>query len=76
MENNSSKLLISANLSDLSPRKLIWDIFGETIFNYKMVGGMIYRSVLAMELKKLGYRFEKTRKDGRFEVAGISRSDI
>ena len=46
------------------------------LFDFKMVGGMIYRSALAMELKKLGYKIEKTREDGLFEVAGFSRNQI
>ena len=51
-------------------------LFEKPIFDFKMTGGMIYRSALAMELKALGYQIEKTREDGLFEVAGFTRDDI
>lgn len=51
-------------------------LFEKPIFDFKMVGGMIYRSALAKELKEIGYKIEKTREDGLFEVAGFSRDQI
>ena len=47
-----------------------------SMYDFKMVGGMIYRSYLAKELKSLGYSIRKTREDGLFEVAGFTRQDI
>ena len=46
------------------------------LFDFKMTGGMIYRAELAKELKSLGYKIEKTREDGLFEVAGFTREQI
>ncbi len=46
------------------------------LFDFKMTGGMIYRSALARELKGLGYEIEKTREDGLFEISGFSRDQI
>lgn len=51
-------------------------LFEQPIFDFKMTGGMIYRSALAMELKALGYQIEKTREDGLFEIVGFSREEI
>ncbi|MBU2546757.1 MAG: conjugative relaxase [Gammaproteobacteria bacterium] len=51
-------------------------LFEKPFFDFKMVGGMIYRSALAKELKELGYTIEKTREDGLFEVAGFTREHI
>jgi len=46
------------------------------LFDFKMTGGMIYRAELAKELKALGYKIEKTREDGLFEIAGFTREQI
>ena len=48
----------------------------EKLYASKMLIGALYRSELAMGLKKLGYGTEKTHADGRFEIAGVSREVI
>ena len=48
----------------------------EKLYASKMLIGALYRSELAMGLKKLGYGIEKTHADGRFEIAGVSREVI
>ena len=48
----------------------------ERLYASKMLLGALYRSELAGELKKLGYRVEKTHADGRFEIGGVSREVI
>ena len=48
----------------------------EKLYASKMLIGALYRSELARELTKLGYRIEKTHADGRFEIAGVSREVI
>ena len=48
----------------------------EKLYASKMLIGALYRSELARELTKLGYRIEKTHADGRFEIAGVSRTVI
>ena len=48
----------------------------EKLYASKMLIGALYRSELAMGLKKLGYETEKTHADGRFEIAGVSREVI
>jgi len=48
----------------------------ERLYASKMLLGTLYRSELAGELRKLGYGIEKTHADGRFEIAGVSRTII
>ena len=48
----------------------------EALYRRQKLIGMVYRSELARELGGLGYRVEKTHADGRFEIAGVSRSVI
>ena len=48
----------------------------ERLYASKMLLGALYRSELAGELAKLGYRIEKTHADGRFEIGGVSRETI
>ena len=48
----------------------------ERLYASKMLLGALYRSELAEELNKLGYRIEKTHADGRFEIGGVSREVI
>ena len=48
----------------------------EALYRRQKLIGMVYRSELARELGGLGYRAEKTHADGRFEIAGVSRSVI
>ncbi|MYA97070.1 MAG: conjugative relaxase, partial [Nitrospinae bacterium] len=48
----------------------------EKLYSHKMLIGAIYRTELAGELERIGYRIEKTHADGRFEVAGVSREVI
>ncbi len=43
----------------------------EKLYASKMLIGAIYRSELAHEVMRLGYRIEKTHADGRFEIAGV-----
>jgi len=45
--------------------------FIERVRHNKVYFGAIYRSVLAYELKLLGYEIVKTHIDGRFEIAGV-----
>ena len=46
-------------------------LFSDSVFDYKMLGGMIYRSALAKAVKTLGYEIEQTREDGLFEIKGF-----
>ena len=48
----------------------------ELLYKRKMLTGMVYRSELARGLEEPGYRVEKTHADGRFEIAGVSRTVI
>ena len=48
----------------------------EKLYASKMVLGAIYRNELAAGLSRLGYRLDKTHADGRFEIAGVSRSVV
>ena len=48
----------------------------ETLYRRQKLIGMVYRSELAQGLEGLGYRIEKTHADGRFEIAGVSRTTI
>ena len=48
----------------------------ERLYASKMLLGALYRSELAGELGKLGYRIEKTHADGRFEIGGVSREIV
>ena len=48
----------------------------EKLYSNKMLIGAIYRTELAGELERIGYRIEKTHADGRFEIAGVSREVI
>ena len=48
----------------------------EKLYGSKMLIGALYRGELARELTSLGYGIEKTRADGRFEIAGVSREVI
>ena len=48
----------------------------EKLYARKMLIGAIYRTELAGELERIGYRIEKTHADGRFEVAGVPREVI
>ena len=48
----------------------------ERLYASKMLLGALYRSKLAGNLAKLGYRIEKTHADGRFEIGGVSRETI
>ena len=46
------------------------------LYAHKMLIGAAYRSELARDLGRLGYRTEKTHADGRFEIAGVPRNVI
>ena len=48
----------------------------ERLYASKMLLGALYRSELAGDLTRLGYRVEKTHADGRFEIGGVSRETI
>ena len=48
----------------------------EKLYAHKMLIGAAYRSELARDLGRLGYRTEKTHADGRFEIAGVPRNVI
>ena len=48
----------------------------EKLYESKMLIGAIYRSELARGLGRLGYEIEKTHADGRFEIAGVSRTVV
>ena len=48
----------------------------ERLYASKMLLGALYRSELAGELARLGYRTEKTHADGRFEIGGVSREVV
>ncbi len=48
----------------------------ERLYASKMLLGALYRSELAGDLMRLGYRIEKTHADGRFEIGGVSRETI
>ena len=48
----------------------------ERLYESKMLLGALYRSELARGLGRLGYGIEKTHADGRFEIAGVSRTVI
>ena len=48
----------------------------EKLYASKMVLGAIYRNELAAGLSRLGYGIDKTHADGRFEIAGVSRSVV
>ena len=48
----------------------------EKLYAHKMLIGATYRSELARDLGRLGYRTEKTHADGRFEIAGVPRNVI
>ena len=48
----------------------------ERLYDSKMLLGAMYRSELAGGLARLGYGIEKTHADGRFEIAGVSRTVI
>jgi len=48
----------------------------ERLYRSKMLIGALYRSELARDVQRLGYRIEKTHADGRFEIAGVSRDVI
>ena len=48
----------------------------EKLYESKMLIGAIYRSELARGLGGLGYEIEKTHADGRFEIAGVSRTVV
>ena len=48
----------------------------EKLYAQKMLIGTIYRTELAGELERIGYRVEKTHADGRFEVASVPREVI
>ena len=48
----------------------------ERLYASKMLLGALYRSELAGELARLGYRIEKTHADGRFEIGGVSREVV
>ena len=48
----------------------------ERLYASKMLIGALYRAELARELGRLGYGIEKTHADGRFEIAGVSRTVV
>ena len=48
----------------------------ERLYASKMLLGALYRSELAGDLARLGYRIEKTHADGRFEIGGVPRETI
>ena len=48
----------------------------ERLYASKMLLGALYRSELAGDLARLGYRVEKTHADGRFEIGGVPRETI
>lgn len=45
----------------------------EEFFEQKMLAGMIYRSILAYEVQKLGYAIETYRLNGQFEIKGVPK---
>lgn len=51
-------------------------ISSESLFDHKMVTGLIYRSHLAVEVQKLGYEITQTHSDGRFEIVGVPEDAI
>ena len=60
-----------------TPRSGKWrTMANERLYASKMLIGVLYRAELARGLEALGYRVEKTHADGRFEIAGVSRSAI
>jgi conjugative relaxase-like TrwC/TraI family protein len=46
------------------------------IFNAQRLGSAIYRSELAREVQKLGYRIERNAHDGSWELEGYSREQV
>ncbi len=48
--------------------------FIERVSEHKIFFGTIYRSMLAYELKNLGYEVVLTHQDGRFEIAGVPKN--
>ena len=46
------------------------------LYGGKMAVGVLYRAELAQGLSGLGYRIEKTRAGGRFEIVGVPRKVI
>ena len=48
----------------------------ERLYASKMLLGALYRSELAGDLAKLGYRIEKTHADGRFEIGDVPREIV
>ena len=46
------------------------------LFQHQKAIGSIYRVELAQGLREPGYGIEKTRPDGRFAIAGVSREAI
>ena len=48
----------------------------ETLYRKQKLIGMVYRSELARSLARIGYGIEKSHADGRFEIAGVSRSVV
>lgn len=43
------------------------------LYQHKMAAGAVYRTVLAQEAQRLGYEIEKTGRDGRFELAAVTK---
>ncbi len=48
----------------------------EKLYASKMLIGALYRAELARGLEELGYAIEKTHADGRFEIAGVTRTVV
>jgi conjugative relaxase-like TrwC/TraI family protein len=46
------------------------------IFNAQRLGSAIYRSELALEVQRLGYRINVTAADGAWEIEGYSREQV
>ncbi|MFA6038330.1 MAG: MobF family relaxase [Legionellales bacterium] len=51
-------------------------IFSDSVLENKMLGGVIYRSFLAVELQKLGYEIEITDEKATFEIKGVPKQLI
>ena len=60
-----------------APRSGKWrTMANEPLYRRQKLIGMVYRNELARELRALGYEIEKTHADGRFEIAGVSRTVV
>ena len=66
---------VVANMVQGEDRK--WrTMVNDGLYRSKMAIGAVYRAELARGLKNVGYGIEKTHRDGRFEIAGVSRDVV